>query len=104
MTLDKRPILLLSSINKIFEKVIHCRLDLFLEQNNRLYPFQFGFQLNYSTNNTLMAILKIIKKQLDARNYIAGVIADLKKAFDTVDNNILFEKLDYYGITGVTKN
>ena len=40
-----RPILLLSNISKIFEKVIHCRLNLFLEQNNCLYPFQFGFRL-----------------------------------------------------------
>ena len=46
-----RPILLLSNISKIFEKVIHCRLNLFLEQNNCLYPFQFGFRPNYSTNN-----------------------------------------------------
>ena len=29
--------------SKIFEKVIHCRLNLFLEQNSCLYPFQFGF-------------------------------------------------------------
>ena len=38
-----RPISLLSNISKIFEKVIHCRLNLFLEQNNCLYPFQFVF-------------------------------------------------------------
>ena len=51
-----------------------------------------------------MAIVKIIEKQLDARNFIAGVTADLKKAFDMVDNNILLEKLDYYGIRGFIKN
>ena len=51
-----------------------------------------------------MTIVKITKKQLDARNFIAGVTADLKKAFDMVDNNILLEKLDYYGIRGFTKN
>ena len=39
-----RPILLLSNIRKIFEKAIHCRQNLFIEQNNKLYPFQFGFQ------------------------------------------------------------
>ena len=99
-----RPILLLSNISKVFEKVIHCRLNLFLEQNNRLYPFQLGFRLNYSTNNVLMAIVESIQKQLDDGNYNAGVFVDLKKAFDTVNHNILLEKLDYYGIRGVTKN
>ena len=55
--------------SKIFEKVIHCRLNLFLEQNSCLYPFQFGFWLNYSTNNVLMVIVESIKKQLYAAMY-----------------------------------
>ena len=99
-----RPISLLSNISKIFEKLIHCRLNLFLEQSNCLYPFQFGFRLNYSTNNALMTIVESIQKQLDAGNYTTGVFVDLKKAFDTVDHNILLEKIDYYGIRGVAKN
>ena len=99
-----RPISLLSNIIKIFEKVIHCRLNLFLEQNNCLYPFQFRFRLNYSTNNALMTILESIQKQLDAGNYTTGVFVDLKKVFDTVDHTILLEKLDYYGTRGVAEN
>ena len=51
-----------------------------------------------------MTIVERIQKQLDAGNYTAGVFVDLKKAFDTVDHNILLEKLDYYGIRGVAKD
>ena len=51
-----------------------------------------------------MTIVERIQKQLDAGNYIAGVFVDLKKAFDTVDHNILLEKIDYYGIRAVTKD
>ena len=51
-----------------------------------------------------MTIAESIQKQLDAGNYTAGIFVDLKKAFDTVDHNILLEKLDYYGIRGVAKN
>ena len=43
-----------------------------------------------------MAIVESIQKQLDAGNYTAGVFADLKKTFDTVDQNILLEKLYYF--------
>ena len=75
-----RSISFLSNISKIFVKIIHCRLNL-LEQNNCLYLFQFGFRLNYSTNNALMAIIESIHKQLDAGNYTAGVFVDLKKGF-----------------------
>ena len=39
---------------------------------------KFGFRLNYSTNNALIAIVESMKKQLDARNYTTGVFADLK--------------------------
>ena len=51
-----RPTSLLSNINKIFEKVIHSSLNLFLEQHNHLYPYQFGFRIDYLTNNALMTI------------------------------------------------
>ena len=51
-----------------------------------------------------MTIAESIQKQLDAGNYTVGVFVDLKKAFDTVDHNILLEKLDYCGIRGVAKN
>ena len=47
-----------------------------------------------------MTTVERIQKQLDARNYTSGAFLDFKKAFDTVDHNILLEKLDYYGITG----
>ena len=88
----------------MFEKVFRCKLNLPLEQNNCLYPFQFGFQLKYSTNNVLMAIVESIQKQLVARNYTAESFVALKKAFDTVDWNILLEKHNNYGIKGVTEN
>ena len=51
-----------------------------------------------------MAIVERMQKQLDAGNYTAGVFVDLKKAFDTVDHNILLENLDYYGTRGVAKS
>ena len=53
--------------------------------------------LVYSTNNALMAIVQRIQKQLDARDYTAGVFVDLKRAFNAMDHNALFEKLDCYG-------
>ena len=51
-----------------------------------------------------MTIVERIQKQLDAGNCTAGVFVDLKKAFDTVDHNILLENLDYYGMRGVAKD
>ena len=41
---------------------------------------------------------------MDNNKFAVGVFVDLQKAFDTVDHNILLNKLDHYGIRGVANN
>ena len=88
-----RPISSLSNIGKIIEKSIYLGLNIFLETRNCYYPLQFDFRLNFLTNNAIMAIVENIQTQLDDGKYSASVFVDLKKAFDTVDHNILLTKL-----------
>ena len=96
-----RPISLLSNIGKIIEKLIPLRLNLFLEPRNSYYTFQLGLRLNFSTNNALISVVENIQTQLDDGKYSAAVFVDFKKAFDTVDHNILLNKLDYYGVNRI---
>ena len=96
-----RPISLLSNISKLMEKLMHKRVYTFLEQQNCFYNAQFGFRLSLSTNNALMSITENIQSQLDQNKFCAGVFVDLKKAFDTVDHEILLKKLSHYGIRGI---
>ena len=58
---------------------------------------QFGFHKDHSTSHTLIDLTENIRKAL-------RIFIDLQKAFDTVDHNILLQKLHYYGIRGVTNN
>ena len=51
--------------DKIIEKIIHSRLDAFLETHNILYEKQFGFRKNNSTIFALMQITEKIKENLD---------------------------------------
>jgi hypothetical protein len=47
----------------------------------------------------------LINEILDAMNkrkVVGGIICDLQKAFDCVNHNILFTKLEFYGVTGRT--
>ena len=96
-----RPISLLSNISKLIEKLMHRQVYSFLEQQNCFYNAQFGFRLSLSTNNALMSITENIQSQLDQNKFCAGVFVDLKKAFDTVDHEILLKKLSHYGIRGI---
>ena len=72
----------------------------FLTKNKLIYEKQFGFRSNYSTNHALISLTENLKKYLDSSHFVAGVFVDLKKAFDTVNHKILFEKLSYYGFRG----
>ncbi len=99
-----RPISLLSTINKIMEKLMYKRLIIFLNKNKILYEYQFGFRENYSTSMALIEIVDNILKDLEAGKYVAGIYLDLSKAFDTVDHKILLHKLNHYGIRGQTLN
>lgn len=97
-----RPISLLSNIEKIIEKLMYSRIIKFLNCNNVLFSRQFGFRQGHSTSHALICITERILKALDNGHIACGVFIDLKKAFDTVDHNILLFKLSHYGIRGIT--
>ena len=104
LTLNYRPISLLSNVNKIFEKLVYARLYSFLNLHNCIYELQFGFRAKHSTNHALFSLTEMIREALDNSNFACGIFIDLQKAFDTVDHHILLKKLDYYGVRGLANN
>ena len=99
-----RPISILSNINKIFEKIMSIRVRNYFERSNLLHNFQFGFREKHSTNHAVMKMVQKIQEVIKDKNIAFGVFIDLQKAFDTVNHNILLNKLDSYGIRGIAKN
>ena len=98
--INYRPISLLSIYSKIFEKLIYSRMYYFLNKNNLIYEKQFGFRAKHSVNHALISTTELIKDKLEHGNFVAGIFIDLEKAFDTVNHEILIEKLAYYGFRG----
>lgn len=91
-----RPISLLSSMSKIFEKLI---LDRLLEHlsNNRIIPEeQFGFKKNHSTSHQLHRVAKFIKTNKSVAKSTVMVLLDIEKAFDNVWHEGLLYKLYRY--------
>ena len=96
-----RPISLLSQFSKILEKLFGERLDNFVEKNNLLTENQYGFRANRSPAMALIELTEEIIKNIDNKMYTVGVFVDLKKAFDTINHNILISKMSKYGFRGV---
>ena len=83
---------------------MYKRLYTFLDNKNVIYDLQFGFRQQYSTSHALINITENIRKALDDGSIGCGVFADLQKAFDTVDHQILLAKWNHYGICGVSND
>lgn len=96
-----RPISLLSIFSKLLEKVMHKRLYSYLQGNNILYRYQFGFRKNHSTALALIDVVDSMYRHLDNNETVIGLYLDLQKAFDTVNHKILLQKLNNYGIRGI---
>ena len=95
-----RPISLLPVFSHILEKIVYNRVYNYFVENKLLFPKQFGFQINTSTEHAILELVRNITKSFEKNEYVLGVFIDLKKAFDTVNHEILLHKLKLYGING----
>ena len=100
-----RPISLLPTISKIFERVMFTQLYSYLNANNLLSEQQYGFRSQHSTELACVKLVDYITTEMDNIKKIktpTAIYLDLSKAFDTLNFNILLNKLQYYGINGIS--
>ena len=96
-----RPISLLMTFSKIYEKLMHCRILKFLESNNSLFEMQYGFRPRRSCEHALLNAQNTLLESLSKRQVSLLLLIDFSKAFDMVEHSILLKKLEHYGIRGV---
>ena len=99
-----RPVSLLNSISKIFEKVVHKQLSAYFKKHKLFYKSQYGFRDEHSTELASMELIDRVMNSFEKKHTPLAIYMDLSKAFDTLDHKILLHKLDYYGIKGSELN
>ena len=97
-----RPISVISVVSKVFEKIVYDQLYQYLNDNKLLSGCQSGFRSLHSTLTALLEATNSWSVNID-NGFLNGVVfIDLKKAFDTIDHEIILRKLSYFGADQAT--
>ena len=97
-----RPVSVSPLFSKILENLMYTRLLSFINKYKLLYFYQFGIRRGHSPDLALICPVDKISNALENSKYVLGLFLDFSKAFDTVNHDILFTKLEYLGIRDIT--
>jgi hypothetical protein len=93
-----RPISILPSVSKVFEKILHSQLSSFSEKSI-FSKFLCGFRKGHSTQHALFRLLHSWQANLDKSKIVGIVLMDLSKAFDCLPYDLFIAKLHAYGFS-----
>ena len=93
---DYRPISILPTISKVFEKAMANQLSKFFE--SKFSDILCGFRKGHSTQHALVVLLRSWQKSLDEGKIVGTVLMDLSKAYDCLPHDLLIAKLSAYGV------
>ena len=90
-----RPVSILSSLSKIFERLLFNQLNYYFDP--LLSKYQCRFRKGSSAQNCLLFMIEKLKKCLDNQGSTGILLTDLSKAFKCLDHDLLIAKLHAYG-------
>ena len=92
---------ILPVLSKILERVVNSQLTDFLEKNGILLSNQSGFRGKFSTDTCTIDLTDYVKSEISSGKMVGMTLIDLCKAFDTVNHDILIEKLAAIGVSSI---
>ena len=95
-----RPVSNLSFISKVIEKVVYSQITYHLIEHNLHEPLQSAYRKHHGTETALLRVNTDILRAVDNKRGVFLVLLDLSAAFDTIDYDILFHRLQFIGVTG----
>src|SRR6218665_2943455 len=96
-----RPISNLSFLSKLTERIVLARLNDYLSSNSLLNPHQSGFTKHHSTETLLVSLYNKLVSAVSHQQVSCLCHLDISAAFDTIDHNILLQRLSsWFGVSG----
>ena len=92
-----RPISVLSSVSKCFERILKGQIDRFFKPI--LSNLLSGFREGYNTQHSLVRAIEAWRRSLDSSGIVGMILMDLSKAYDCIAHDLLIAKLEAYGFT-----
>ncbi len=83
-----RPISLLPSISKIFEKVIFNQTYTYFEDQKWFFNGQYGFRTEYSSEYAALELIDRVIAEMDNDKIPFSIFSDHSKVFDTLEHTI----------------
>ena len=93
-----RPISILPAISKVVETIIYDQPDSILKRHKLMYDSQYGFRKEHSTEFEALELIDRISTRMDNKEILINIYLDMSKTFDTLDQSILIDKLEFYGV------
>ncbi|CAH1230673.1 VKORC1L1 [Branchiostoma lanceolatum] len=97
-----RPVSVLNVASKVMERIVHNQISHFMDRNGLLTAHQSGFRKHHSTGTAVQKVVEDIKSAFNAHKVTVALFLDLRKAFDTVNHEILLGKLQKMGFDSGT--
>ena len=95
----------LQFVGKLIERAVTDQLNAHIINNKLMESMQLAYRVGHSTETTLVKVKADLIHAIDNKEVVCLVLLDLSAAFDTVDHQILLERLEKrFGFTGLVIN
>ena len=101
---EHRPINMLPCIEKLIEKLAHKQISSYINRHELLYAYQSGYREKHSCETAINEVLYEWKMALNDSKFVIAVFLDFQRAFETIQPEIMFQKLKNYGFNGIEMN